>query len=209
MKLQSLDPRINRLGIEEQATEFNNSSLDQGETYEAFVQVKEGKPYEHVGIIHATNESMAMLFAKEQYSRRGNTCTGLWVVKTQHIQVSEYIDNNQNIYDKLQQNITSYQNSNPFESYEVFHLKKRGKQHIHAGTVQATQYEDAFQQATFTLNDKTPLLNVWIIRSADIFRTSSTDGDIWDTLPEKKYREAMAYKAGDKLKKFKENNLNK
>ena len=47
MKLQSLDPRINRLGIEENANEFSNSSLDQGDTYEAFIQVKEEKPFEH------------------------------------------------------------------------------------------------------------------------------------------------------------------
>lgn len=209
MKLQSLDPRINRLGIEEQSTEFNNSSLDQGETYEAFIQMKEDKPYEHVGPVHAPTKEIAVLFAKEQYSRRGGTCIGLWIVKTREVLVSEYVDNNQNIYDKLQQSISSYQNSNPFESYEIFHLKKRGKQHIHVGTVQATQYEEALQQAAFTLNDKTPLLNVWIIRSADIFRIPSTDSDIWNTLPEKKYREAIAYKAGEKLKKFKEENLRK
>ena len=99
MKLQSLDPRINRLGIEENTNEFSNSLLDQGDTYEAFIQTKEDKPFEHVGPVHAPNEQMAILFAKEQYSRRGGTCIGLSIVKTQDVMVSDYVDNNQNVYE--------------------------------------------------------------------------------------------------------------
>ena len=38
--------------------------LDQFETYQTFVQVKENKPFEHAGIVHAPNEEMAFLLPK-------------------------------------------------------------------------------------------------------------------------------------------------
>lgn len=209
MKLQSLDPRINRLEIEEQSTEFNNSSLDQGETYEAFIQMKEDKPYEHVGPVHAPTKEMAVLFAKEQYSRRGGTCVGLWIVETKNVMVSDYLDNNQNIYDFLKPLDEAEFENQKVQPYEIFHLKKRGKQHVHIGMVIASNPEEALYEAGKKFNDKSPVLNVWIIAAITIIHTFPTDKDIWDTLPEKKYREAIAYKAGEKLKKFKENNLNK
>lgn len=40
------------------------NKLDQFETYEVFVQTKEDKPFEHVGIVHAPNEEMAFCLQK-------------------------------------------------------------------------------------------------------------------------------------------------
>lgn len=211
MKLQSLDPRINRLGIEENTNEFSNSLLDQGDTYEAFIQTKEDKPFEHVGPVHAPNEQMAILFAKEQYSRRGGTCIGLSIVKTQDVMVSDYVDNNQNVYDLLKpiDELPFKFVNQEIQLFDIFHLKKRGKQHIRVGNVSAGSHEHALYVAKEKLNDKSVILNVWIIERSHIIPILSSDKDIWDTLPEKKYRDAIAYKAGEKLKKFKENNLNK
>lgn len=45
----------------------------------------------HVGSVHAPNSELAMMFAKEQYTRRGN-CVNLWVVKTSEICVTQYED---------------------------------------------------------------------------------------------------------------------
>ena len=45
----------------------------------------------HVGIVHAPNPEMALLFGKEQYGRRGITAN-IWVVKTAHVFASEYDD---------------------------------------------------------------------------------------------------------------------
>ena len=74
MALKSLDPRVNRLDIPENWNESITSkdSLDQFETYEAFVQVKEGKALEHVGPVHAPNEDMAFLFAKGTVYKKRN-----------------------------------------------------------------------------------------------------------------------------------------
>lgn len=89
MHLKSLDPRINRLDIPE--GEVNLNELDQFQTYEVFHQKKRGEQHEHVGIVHAPNDEMALLFAKEQYGRRGLT-TNIWVVRSEHIKTIEYED---------------------------------------------------------------------------------------------------------------------
>jgi len=89
--IKSLDPRVNRAQIE-----LNNeiqplNELDQWETYEVFHQKKRGDQHMHVGIVHAPNAEMALLFGKEQYGRRGITAN-IWVVKTANVFASEYED---------------------------------------------------------------------------------------------------------------------
>ncbi len=89
--IKSLDPRITREQIE-----FDNSieplkEMDNWETYEVFHQKKRGDQHMHVGIVHAPNPEMALLFGKEQYGRRGITAN-IWVVKTAHVFASEYDD---------------------------------------------------------------------------------------------------------------------
>ncbi len=89
--IKSLDPRVNRAQIE-----LNNeikplNELDQWETYEVFHQKKRGDQHMHVGIVHAPNPEMALLFGKEQYGRRGITAN-IWVVKTANVFASEYED---------------------------------------------------------------------------------------------------------------------
>ena len=174
--------------------------LDQFETYEAFVQVKDNKPFEHVGPVHAPNEEMAFLFAKEQYSRRGMFCNALCVVKTENIKASDFTDNSIDIYDTLTQEPSGVER----ESFEVFHLMKRGKQHKYAGNVVARDYEDAMAAAKKLYQSAKPVFNLWIVKSEDILASDEEDRDIWETLKEKKYRDAIDYKAQDRIKAFKE-----
>lgn len=46
--------------------------------WEVFRQSKKGDPYIHQGAVHATDGEMALLMAKEQFTRR-EPCAGLWV----------------------------------------------------------------------------------------------------------------------------------
>ena len=89
MKIISLDPRISRAELPE--GEVSLSPLEEFQTYEVFHQKKRGAQHEHVGIVHAPNDEMALLFAKEQYGRRGLT-TNIWVVRSEHIKTIEYED---------------------------------------------------------------------------------------------------------------------
>jgi ring-1,2-phenylacetyl-CoA epoxidase subunit PaaB len=91
MKKISLDPRVNRLTLEEAE---DMDPLRKGEmwpTYEVFKQEKRGKQHIHTGIVHAPNAPMAMVFAKEQFGRRG-TCTNIWVIPSSEIYASDYED---------------------------------------------------------------------------------------------------------------------
>lgn len=88
--IKSLDPRISRAQIDH--SDINPlESLDQFQTYEVFHQKKRGQQHQHVGIVHAPNPDMALLYAKEQYSRRGVTAN-LWVVPSNCVFATEYSD---------------------------------------------------------------------------------------------------------------------
>ncbi len=91
MKIKSLDPRVTRSNIDEDTQEGILNPLDHFETYEVFEQRKRGIHHVHVGSVHAPSAEMAVVFAKEQYTRRGQ-CVNLWVVKTSDVFVTEYED---------------------------------------------------------------------------------------------------------------------
>lgn len=82
--IQSLDPRITRSHLSENPEPSPLTENELFETYEVFHQAKTGARHIHVGSVHAPNEEMAYLFAKEQFGRRMTT-TSLWVVRTTNI----------------------------------------------------------------------------------------------------------------------------
>lgn len=201
--MESLDPRVNRFKLNEDPSELKKNDLDQFETYEVFVQLKEGKPLNHAGIIHAPDVELAFILAKEQFSRR-HTCSGLAVVKTEKVHASTYTDGDQNAYDTINFNASKKANE---EAYQVFHLLKRGKQHVHAGQVLAHNPEEAFVQAKKEFGDS-KVFNVWVVATNNFRFSDEEEKIIWSTLPEKGFREAVAYKASDKIKTFKESQQN-
>lgn len=201
--MKSLDPRITRLQIPESWNKsMEKDNLDQLETFEVFVQTKESRPYQHEGIVHASDEDMAFVFAKEQFSRR-STCTGIKIVKTRNVFVSDLSEGEHSVYEKIKPPVDNNGNE---EVFVIFHLMKRGKQHKMAGEVSANSPEDALYQSKLTLDPGNPVYNVWIVREDDILTISDEFRNIWDTLPEKTFREAIDYRGAEKIKKFKEEN---
>lgn len=89
--IKSLDPRISRAKLDVDNQIDPLESMDQFQTFEVFHQKKRGQHHVHVGPVHAPNAEMALLYAKEQYARRGVTAN-LWVVPTQSITATEYFD---------------------------------------------------------------------------------------------------------------------
>ena len=171
--------------------------LDQFGTFEVFVQPKTGKPFQHEGAVHAPNLEMAFVLAKETFTRRF-TCASLFVTDTRNVFVSAMTEGTQSAYNLIGD--AGVENTTE-EPYEIFHLLKRGKQHVHAGTVRATSPQHAMMVARKNFGDK-PVMNVWALRQADIRFTTEAEQDLWLTLPEKKFRDAVEYKGGDKLKNF-------
>lgn len=91
MKIESLDPRVNRAELTENQSFTNLEKLDQWQTYEVFAQVKRGMHHQHVGSVHAPDSELALIFAKEQFARRG-VCVNIWVTKTADIASTSYDD---------------------------------------------------------------------------------------------------------------------
>jgi ring-1,2-phenylacetyl-CoA epoxidase subunit PaaB len=197
--MNSLDPRVARLPqIGEEGKINPKAPLDQFGTYEIFVQPKEGKPFQHEGIVHAPNLEMAYILGKETFTRRF-TCTSLYVVDTRDVLVSTLTEGDINVYDKI---TTPNLLGDEKKKYEIYHLPKRGKQHIHAGSVMASSAEEALYEAKQKFNQGKIIYNVWAIASDKIRFTSVEEQELWITLPEKKFRDAAEYKGGDKLKDF-------
>ncbi|QCR22922.1 phenylacetic acid degradation b [Pontibacter sp. SGAir0037] len=202
--LTSLDPRVTRLHLPD--NDFTpmepKQELDQFETYEVFYQKRENSPYTYVGPVHAPTADIAFLFAKEQYSRRAS-CAGMWVTRTTSIQVTPYAGDGKSVYTILHpEDLTG--SASLEETYEIFHLKKRGKAHTRAGRVVATSYQQALKKAKEQFGDLLPVVNVWVVKTQHVLQSAEEDKDMWATLPEKKYREPTAYKVLDKISKFKE-----
>ncbi len=201
MIIQSLDPRVTRLGIpSEQEEPTAQVTENQFITFQVFTQKKEGKPFEQVGIVHAPNIDMALIFAKEQYSRR-MTCSGLAVADTANVRTTAVTEAKEDVYDLIQEPVEKKAQK---EAYEIFHLNKRGKQTVHAGSVEAGSFEEAAWEAKKVYQGDKPVYNLWLIRRDDVRFIDEEDKDIWSTLSDKGYRDAIAYKATDKLKAFKE-----
>ena len=197
--MTSLDPRVNRLpSIGLPGEILPKAPLDQFGTFEVFVQAKEGKPFQHEGAVHSPNLEMAFVLAKETFTRRF-TCVSLFVTDTRNVYVSPMSEGTQNAYEFI--NDVPEQTDAPVD-FEIFHLLKRGKQHIHVGTVKATSPQDAMAKAKKNLAGEKLIYNIWVIRTSDIRFTTAEEKELWLTLPEKKFRDAADYKGGDKLKEF-------
>ena len=197
--MESLDPRVERLpAIGEPGIIKPKAPLDQFGTYEVFVMPKEGKPFQHEGIVHAPNLELAFILAKEAFTRRF-TCVSLYVTDTRNVYVSPLTEGSINVYDLIPETAASLNEKNKFE---IYHLTKRGKQHIHIKTVEAGSPQEAMSTAKHQLNSVKPVFNIWAICTSDIRFTSPEENDLWLTLPDKKFRDAAEYKGGDKLKDF-------
>ena len=197
--MKSLDPRVSRLPPRDSPEMITPKlPLDQFGTYEVFVEPKAGKPFQHEGAVHAPNLEMAYVLAKEAFTRRF-TCTSLYVVDTRDVYVSPMTEGEKNVYDLVPEVIPA--SSNP-TNFEIYHLVKRGKQHVHVGMVEAANPTEAISRAKTKFNSGKAVYNIWVIPSGKIRFTSQEEKDLWISLPDKKFRDASDYKGGDKLKSF-------
>lgn len=101
-------------------------------------------------------------------------------------------DDGKNVLDELEQ----------WETYEVFHQKKRGDQHVHVGIVHAASAEMALLLAKEQYARRRQTTNLWVVKTRDVTATSYDDSDIFETTPEKTYREASDYYCMDRIRKY-------
>ena len=69
------------------------------------------------------------------------------------------------------------------------------------GEVTALSPSDAFLKAK-ELYYTTPMVNLWACKKSALLFTDQEDQDMWNTLNDKKYRDAIAYKSADKINAY-------
>lgn len=188
---------MNRLPGSDWTGRSAKQPLDQLATFEVFVQPKSGKPFQHEGAVHASDLEMAYIFAKETFTRRF-TCTSLCVAPTSRVVVSTMTEGSESAFDRL---TDTGSGQSEVSGFEIFVLPRRGKQHVHAGSVEAKSPTEAMLKVKNDWTGK-PVYNIWAIPTMEFRFTTDGDSDLWHTLPEKKFRDAADYKGGEKLKQF-------
>lgn len=103
----------------------------------------------------------------------------------------------------LDNNIEPLNEMDQWETYEVFHQKRRGDQHMHVGIVHAPNAEMALLFGKEQFGRRGLSVNIWVVKTRDVFTTDYDDADIFETVPEKQYREAGGYKVMEKINKYK------
>jgi ring-1,2-phenylacetyl-CoA epoxidase subunit PaaB len=91
-------------------------------------------------------------------------------------------------------------------TYEVFHQEKRGKQVTHVGIVHASDPEMALVMAKEVFGRRGKTTNIWVAKTSDVYTFSSDDEDIFETTPEKTFRDPAFYKVRDRIEKFQNRN---
>ena len=91
-----------------------------------------------------------------------------------------------------------------WETYEVFHQKARGTHHVHVGSVHAPNAEMAILFGKEQYARRMKCVNIWVVRTADVFTTPYEDSDMFEPSTDKSYREAYAYKNKHLIRKIKE-----
>lgn len=94
-----------------------------------------------------------------------------------------------------------------WQTYEVFHQTSRGEQHKHVGIVHAPSPEMAILFAKEQYARRMKCVNIWVVKTADVFQTEYEDSDMFDPATDKSYRESFGYKNTRQLiDKFKKAN---
>ncbi len=99
-------------------------------------------------------------------------------------------------------------NLDQWETYEVFHQKARGSSHIHVGSVHAPNPEMAILFGKEQYARRMKCVNLWVVRTANVFTTPYEDSDMFEPATDKSYRETYSYKNKHLIKKINEDLAN-
>lgn len=94
-------------------------------------------------------------------------------------------------------------------TYEVFKQSKRGMHHEHVGSVHAPDPEMALVFAKEQYGRRMKCVNMWVVKSSEIYAFRTEDEDMFETIPDKQHREAAIYKVRDRIQNFKSSPKNK
>ncbi len=82
-----------------------------------------------------------------------------------------------------------------FDTYEVFHQKKKGDPHIHVGAVHAPDPQTALQYARDQFARRLACVSLWVVNSKHITATDYQDERFFNTVLDKSYRDPKDFDA--------------
>jgi ring-1,2-phenylacetyl-CoA epoxidase subunit PaaB len=94
-------------------------------------------------------------------------------------------------------------NLEQWQTYEVFQQITRGTHHQHVGSVHAPDPEIALVFAKEQYARRMKCVNLWVVKTADIFCSDYEDEDMFDPALDKSYREAHGYHTREILSQYK------
>ena len=159
-------PRINP---PKQTGDLSFPEVDSFPIWEVFTQKRPTKEHVHAGSLSAPDASLAQQFAREHYGQ-DQVCISLWVGTRSDFLA---VDGKQ-------------------DTYEVFVQWESGDRHIHIGTVEASNGQDAKSKCESQFLDDKPFFSVWSISASDLTVIDEKDNLIWRTT-DQTYRLASGY----------------
>ncbi len=85
-----------------------------------------------------------------------------------------------------------------WDTYEVFHQKKKGDPHIHVGAVHAPDPQMALQMARDQFARRLQCVSLWVVNSRHITETDYQDERFFAQWIDKSYRDPKAFGAPEK-----------
>jgi 1,2-phenylacetyl-CoA epoxidase PaaB subunit len=134
-----------------------------------FTQKRPTKEHVHAGSLSAPDASLAQQFAREHYGQ-DQVCISLWVGTRSDFLA---VDGKQ-------------------DTYELFVQWESGDRHIHIGTVEASNGQDAKSKCESQFLDDKPFFSVWSISASDLTVIDEKYNLIWRTT-DQTYRLASGY----------------
>lgn len=141
----------------------------QGPRFIVFQQDRDDEPHRYDGSVHAPDSEMALLNARDVFTRRP-ACISLWIVRADQIlarTAEEIASDRQMAYDDGDAGAKS-------EPYTVFVKRDHKGVHSYIGEVEAVSPASAMRLAIEKFSDDR-ILVWWVCPSAAIMRTKAED----------------------------------
>jgi ring-1,2-phenylacetyl-CoA epoxidase subunit PaaB len=165
--------------------------------FEVFIQEKEGQPHKHVGSVHAPDPEMALLNARDVYTRRPS-CLSLWVIPDTAI----FAKTAQELHSPSWFDEPPPKEAQPRQFY-LFHKPHTSGTLLFAGEVQAASAAQALQVALEASPRFPPPFAWWVCPAERVFRSKAEDaGPLFEPAHSKPFRHQSYYHTHTTMRKL-------
>lgn len=147
------------------------------DAYVIFTQLKDAGPHIYAGWVNAPDDEMALHFACEHYGQ-DQVCVNIWAIPREAIGSTESA-------------LPTSSEAGPLRTFEIFTQQNAGDQYVSVDKTQASNSQQALEQAKQTLPNSDKLQSIWVAPQ-DMILITKHDEVIW-RLTNQDYRMARGY----------------